>query len=65
MNAAKHTPRPVIELSTQRFPRTLEQAFGPHTSRHIEEKRAFDLEDRIVMWACVITVLALAVVLWR
>jgi hypothetical protein len=25
-------------MNTRQYPRTLEQAFGPYTSRHIEEK---------------------------
>ena len=44
---------PALNPTERRFPRSLESAFGPHTSRHIEEPRSFDREDRIVMWACI------------
>ena len=49
--------------TTKRFPRDMNQAFGPHCSRHIEEPvRPYDFEDRMVLWACVLTVAALGVV---
>lgn len=39
-------------MNTRKFPRTLQEAFGPHTSNHIEE-RPMDREDRpVVAWSC-------------
>ena len=51
--------------TTRKFPRDLEQAFGPHCNKHITEPtRPYDWQDRIVLWACVLTVAALGIV-WR
>ena len=49
--------------TTKRFHRNMNQAFGPYCSRHITEPtRPFDWEDKIVLWACVLTVSALGIV---
>jgi hypothetical protein len=40
-------------MQTRKYPRTLEQAFGPHTSRHIyEQQKPLPKEDCIVIVVC-------------
>ena len=49
--------------TTRRYPRTLTEAFGPHTSRHIEEPHApMPTADKIVVIGS-LAVLALVVAL--
>lgn len=41
--------------TTKRYPRTLEQAFGPHTSQRIEpQPEEMHPHDRIVLAACAV-----------
>lgn len=48
-------------MNKTKFPRTLEEAFGPHTSRKIEEPgRPMDYADRIVLWGCAVCAAILA-----
>ena len=38
-------------MQTRKYPRTLQEAFGPHTSREVLEKSGgYHLSDRIVLW---------------
>ena len=47
-------------MNTRRYPRTLEQAFGPHTSRHITEPdEPMPTADKIVVAASLIAAAAL------
>lgn len=46
--------------TTKRFPRTLFEAFGPHTSRHIEEPKPQTLAHE---WALYVVALGAALVL--
>jgi len=40
-------------MNTRKYPRTLQQAFGPYTSSHIEEhKQPMDWQDVVVTVAC-------------
>lgn len=42
-------------MNTRKYPRTLEQAFGPYARGPIEEpKRPFDWQDRLVLSVSVI-----------
>ena len=52
------------KMQTRKYPRTLNEAFGPYCSNKIEEpKRAFDWQDKVVMIGSVITgVICLALV---
>ncbi len=48
-----------------RYPRTLNEAFGPYSTGPIEEpKRPLDWQDRVVLVACAITVLAILLLAW-
>lgn len=50
-------------MNTRKYPRTLEEAFGPYTGRKFEEvKRPFDREDKIVMWGCAVAFVALTII---
>lgn len=51
-------------MNTRKYPRTLQEAFGPHTSREIHAPR--DRNDTIVVAGCLAAVAALAaiVALW-
>lgn len=51
-----------MTTNTRRYPRTLEQAFGPHTSRHIDTP--MDKPDRIVVWASLAACVALGLILY-
>ena len=38
-------------MQTRKYPRTLQEAFGPHTSREVLEKSGgYHLSDKIVLW---------------
>lgn len=50
-------------MQTRKYPRTLQEAFGPYTDSRIEEpKESFDREDKLVMKWCAVIVIALAVI---
>ena len=46
-------------MNTRKYPRTLEEAFGPH-QRHglVEPRPAYD-EDNVVLAACILALIAL------
>jgi hypothetical protein len=50
-------------VNTRKFPRSLEQAFGPYTSRDFIENDPMPDADRIVIAACAIGAVALVVIL--
>ena len=57
MNTAR---RPYSDPLTYRHPRDLNQAFGPHTSQHIEaQPEPIHPHDRIVLRFCAVAALAL------
>lgn len=42
-------------MNTRKYPRTLNEAFGPYAGSKIEEAgMPFDKADAIVIWGCVI-----------
>lgn len=44
-------------MQTRKYPRTLQEAFGPHTSRDVQEPvTPFDRSDAIVMAGCALAV---------
>jgi hypothetical protein len=48
-------------MNTRKYPRTMQEAFGPYTSHRIDDvERPFDHQDSIVMVACAIAVALLA-----
>jgi hypothetical protein len=50
--------------TTRKYPRTLAEAFGPHTSEKIEEPaEGHDVPRALLMWAAFIAALVLVVVL--
>lgn len=50
-------------MNTRRYPRTMQEAFGPYTDNQIcEPERPMDWQDRIVIKACAACALALLVV---
>lgn len=54
-------------MQTRKYPRTLQEAFGPYTdNRIVEPKRPFDRDDKIVMIGCIVAAVALAIIvsLW-
>lgn len=44
-------------MNTRKFPRTMQEAFGPYTSFHIDEP--VDKNDRIVIYSCAVAVMLL------
>ena len=49
--------------TTRRYARNLNEAFGPDCNKHITEPaRPYDWQDRIVLWACVLTLSGLGIV---
>lgn len=49
------------DMNSRKFPRTLESAFGPYTSRDVLEKSGgYHLHDKIVLWACAVAVVVVA-----
>jgi hypothetical protein len=51
-------------MNTRRYPRTLEEAFGPHTSRHIDEPpRPIPAQDIALYIVAVLASVLLAVLL--
>ena len=52
-------------MQTRKYPRTLQEAFGPYTDSRIEEpKESFDRDDKIVMIGCVVAVIALTIIIY-
>lgn len=51
-------------MQTRKYPRTMQEAFGPYTDNRIAEEadRPLDWQDRIVIQACVVCAFALIVV---
>ena len=48
--------------TTRRYPRTMQEAFGPYTSRGLHLPRPpYDAADRIVVAACLLAVAAVGV----
>lgn len=52
-------------MQTRKHPRTMQEAFGPYTSRDLLEKHEphFDWQDALVMAGCTLTAVASAVIL--
>jgi hypothetical protein len=48
-------------MQTRKYPRTLQEAFGPHTSREVLDKTDYDPADLIVMAGCLAVVLVAVV----
>lgn len=47
-------------MNTRRYPRTMQQAFGPYTSHYIAEKpEPMHPTDRIVIKVCALALMAL------
>lgn len=43
-------------MQTRRFPRTMQEAFGPYTDDNLyEPQRPMDWEDKVVLTGCVVT----------
>ena len=53
-------------MQTHKYPRTLQEAFGPHTSREVLEKSGgYHLSDRIVLWgSCLASAVVVVLVIW-
>lgn len=54
-------------MNTRRYPRTMQEAFGPYTSNQIAEDRPLDWQDKAVMIGGAVTlvcVLAMVAVGW-
>lgn len=50
------------DMQTRRYPRTLQEAFGPYTSTQIEEPSApVHPADKVVLVACTLAAIALTV----
>ena len=50
--------------TTRKYPRTLEQAFGAHTSRHVEsDGPKMDWQDKLVIYGCIVCSVAVTVLL--
>ena len=43
-------------MNTRKYPRTLNEAFGPYTSNRIDEDLPMDWQDYLVIAACIVTV---------
>ena len=51
-------------MNTRKYPRTLQEAFGPYTSRQIDEPvRPFDRADKIVMFGAAVAFAVLCVLM--
>jgi hypothetical protein len=51
-------------MQTRKYPRTLNEAFGPHTSKHItEEQDPMPTCDKIILVTCSLGIAALVVFL--
>lgn len=43
-------------MNTRKYPRTLDEAFGPHTHHKIENtERPMDWQDKVVVWGSIAT----------
>lgn len=53
-------------MNARKYPRTLEQAFGPYTSRNVEAPATrYDWQDRAILLAGVLAVVGLiAIAVW-
>lgn len=47
---------PRLNDTVRQYPRTLEEAFGPHCRKQIGDAPRMDWQDKLVLWACVATV---------
>lgn len=52
------------EMNTRKYPRTLNEAFGPYTGHHICEPAPQMLYPRLFNWVYTIVVCAAMCVLW-
>jgi hypothetical protein len=51
--------------TTRRYPRTLEEAFGPYAGRNVHEPRPeMDKQDRIVIWATAVSLVSFLFILF-
>lgn len=56
-----------MNITTKRYPRTLEQAFGPYTSHQFVEQDPMPAGDKIVVGGCLaagLAVVVMAIVGW-
>lgn len=49
-------------MNTRKYPRTMQEAFGPYASRHLEPMRQppMDWQDRVVLAGCAVAAVAVA-----
>lgn len=47
-------------MQTRKYPRTMQEAFGPYTDHEIVEP-VYDRPDAIVLWVCTLAAAVLAV----
>lgn len=46
-------------MNTRKYPRTLNEAFGPYTSNEISEPvRPMDWQDKVILVACTLAIVA-------
>lgn len=49
--------------TTRTYPRTMQQAFGPYTSRSIDENYTpMHPHDKTVLWGCLLAAIALIII---
>ena len=61
-NQGRDCPVRKERMTTKKFPRTMQEAFGPYTSHAIAEpSRPYDWQDRRVMATCIAVVVCLVI----
>lgn len=51
-------------MQTRKYPRTMQEAFGPYTDNQLFEPAAgFDWQDKVVLAGCAVAAVALALIL--
>jgi hypothetical protein len=51
-------------MNTRKYPRTLEQAFGPYTSHYIMEEKFSDWDGVWIVIGCVVAVAIVYMCMW-
>lgn len=54
--------RKALMNNTRKYPRTMQEAFGPHTDDNLEPMSALDLQERIIGVGCVIVFVAFIII---